>query len=159
MPDLFGPLICKAVEADVALPGVGVLGHHQARADHRSAVALPGDMDRQLGEIELAALELTSLTGPSATITGLMQCPIRSATSGTKVFLGGAEGDGGVAHIRRRLAERAPAMRQLLEEQRLLARLIKERAHLGERVDRLVDADELAGGFQLVDPRSHGFRT
>ncbi len=58
MPDLFGPLICRRWKAHVALAGVGILGDDQARADHRTAVALPGDVHRELGEVELALREL-----------------------------------------------------------------------------------------------------
>ena len=47
----FLALDLKAMETDVALPGIGVFGNHQAGTDDRPAVALPGDMDRQLREV------------------------------------------------------------------------------------------------------------
>ena len=39
--------------------------------------------------------------------------------------------------------------------ERLLAALVKERAHLRERIDGLVDPDQLARGLELGDPRAH----
>jgi len=73
-------------------------------------------------------------------------------------FLAGTERDGGVAHVRRRLPERAPAVRQFLEQQRLVARLVQQRPHLGERIDGLVDADQFARGLELGNPRTHVLR-
>jgi hypothetical protein len=46
------------VEADIALSTIGVLGHNQARADHRPAVPLAGHVHRQRREIELVVIEL-----------------------------------------------------------------------------------------------------
>ena len=49
-------------------------------------------------------------------------------------------------------------MRQVFEQQGLFARLVKQRAHLRERIDRLVDPDQFAGGIEIVDPCPHVFR-
>ena len=140
MPDLFG---------------VRVLGDHQTAAEHRPAVALRGNMNRKLREIEFALSERQFLYRRVADHHRRNQLAHALGHERHHRLFSGAEGERGMTHVRRRLPERAPAVRQFLEEKRLLARLVEKRAHLGERIDRLVDADQLAGSLELGDPRAH----
>jgi hypothetical protein len=74
-----------------------------------------------------------------------------------QILFAGPERERGVADIGRGLAERAPAVRQVLEQQCLFPRLIEQGAHLGQRIDGFRDADKLFCRFQLGDPGSHVF--
>jgi len=72
-------------------------------------------------------------------------------------FLTGAEGESRMPHVGRGLTQGTPAVRQVVEQQRLFTALVEQGAHLGQRIDRLIDADELSCAFQIGDPCPHVF--
>ncbi len=146
----------QPVETDVALPGIGILGHNESGAANRAAVAHAGDMHRQMREVELAFAEHHLLHRRVAHHFRLDQLAHAFGNLLHHRAFGGAEGQRDMADVGGRLPERAPAMRQVFEEHRLFARLIQQRTHLGQRIDRLVDPDQLAGRFQVGNPGPHG---
>ena len=145
----------QAVEADVALAGVGVLAHHQAGPDDRAGVLDSRLVHRQVREVEFSALELPFLNRGIGDHHRRDQLTHPRRHRRHHHVLGGAEGQGRMADIGRSLAQGAPAMGQVLEQQGLLARLIKQRAHLGQGIDRLVDADQFAGRIEIGNPAAH----
>src|SRR5271165_4127616 len=149
------PLDLQAMKADVSLTGIGILADDQAGTDHRAAVAPAGHVNRQFGEVELFPPELDLLD------RRIGNPDWRNATAHAvgherhESILACAKGESRMAHVGRGLTQGAPAVRQVLEQQRLLAALVEQGAHLGQRIDRLVDSDELPGGLQIGNPCAH----
>src|SRR5581483_4110072 len=146
----------QAVKRDVAHPGVRVARDHEAGGDVGRLLAA-GDMGRQLRQIDLVAFQNDIFDRPGADQFGRMAQQRALGGRRKKLFDGRAVGERRVPEVRRRHAQAAPfrKARHVLEQQRFLARLVEQGAHLGVRVHGLGDADELAGAVELVDPRAH----
>ena len=151
------PLHLQAVEAQVAVAGVRVLGDHQAGGDERAAVADAALVDRQLRDVHLVVLEhalLDRTRGHDAGGTGRLRAPHEFRHHLVAVD---AEGQRRQSHVARRLPEATPTGEavEVFEQQRPLTGLPQKRPHLRPRVHRLGDGVEHAGAAQLVDPGAY----
>ena len=157
MPVLARPLHLQAVEAQVAVAGVRVLGDHQASGDERAAVADAALVDRQLRDVHLVVLEdalLDRTGGHDAGGAGRLRAPDELRHHLVAVD---AEGQRRQPHVAWRLPEAAPTREavEIFEQERPFTGLPQERPHLGPRVHRLGDGVEHAGAPQLVDPGAY----